>query len=1247
MLSFNAEIFRCKFAVMPVRKLLTFRSVLKLLPLFVLFLSSVVRAQNDHSALLKKYELFEEDTLHQDSALFYAYKVRDAAIRKFGERHVEYFRAENNIGYIFSGTEDGYSNALYHWLLAYQKLRLVNRDSLPGTRSLITGNLKLAYTNYFPDKDSAIFFTHEYLEYQKKLAGTNGREYLNVIATTAGQLENKFGVGTADAFYKKAIELRTSLFGKRSARLTHDLDSLIRNSGSQGIADLRSSLYSVTEKAYSFNTLEKKLAEAENKAEDPWEILTFAVTYKDEALRIYGDTSQKFIRALERLSNVLLDPFDLREAAIYCAKKAIDVFQIRGNTNSNQFIERLIFLAEIYSESKQFAQAITISHQQLELSRKINKYYSAGHARSLTAIGNCYSDTSVIDENSYWNASSYLTEALHITKTVNGPSSLTYGKALQTLGATCLYWARLDSALMLFETAYPIFVKQKAELYNISRQIYMTYAYKDDDAKCNVWLNKCIAIKRAKGDTLGMDHLVDLHNLTLGLIQLKDWKAASGIINRMSEILDTHHNKTGTAYLTFLKLRAEFEYARGNYNNSDTIPVYSIKLLEDPDHFKQDNYDNIRDLSSSYTMLARIYRKQGRYEESLQAIRRSVQYMNKLRFDSSAVNGDNYMHMAEVQFYLGKPDSAVFYYNHLLQLLEKDGWKSDINYTRNLMDFGTLYWRMHDYKNADSLMSAACKRIGNDMIGRMAGFSEKEKKQYNQLLQEFLHKYYSLLHSMPVANDEMYTKAYELAVQSKGLLLNTSNYLAKTISQSEDRGSRDLYDKLVKTRRKLGDTYQQSQNGKAARIDSLQTEIISLEQKLSLGSTAFSRFKSENNTGFREIQASLLPGQAAIEFITFPFYKDNQLTDSVVHAAFIILPGQQSPVYVNLKDAGATEQWVVAQGVISRGLKKKRTAEDTMSFRNIYRSVWLPLVPHLAETNTVFIAPDGILNNLSFASMQDSLGHYLIDKYQLRFVTGTRDIIGLEKGKIENTTAALFGGAFFSQSNTAATKDQLFSTRSLPSSMRGTEEWKYLPGTLTEVNAIANMLVAKKWVTEKFTGASASEINFKALDGTKAPSIIHIATHGYYFPDSAVQDRTEDPLVRTGILFASSNDAWLGKSVKQGMEDGILTAFEFANMDLNRTELVVLSACETGTGDILNGEGVYGLQRAIKQAGVKKMIVSLWPVPDMETSEMMQLFYSALSNGSTIGDSFRDAQRSMRKKYPSAPELWGAFCLIE
>jgi len=138
---------------------------------------------------------------------------------------------------------------------------------------------------------------------------------------------------------------------------------------------------------------------------------------------------------------------------------------------------------------------------------------------------------------------------------------------------------------------------------------------------------------------------------------------------------------------------------------------------------------------------------------------------------------------------------------------------------------------------------------------------------------------------------------------------------------------------------------------------------------------------------------------------------------------------------------------------------------------------------------------------------------------------------------------------------------------------------------------------------------------------------------------------SDNPLIRSGLIMSGANNAWNNNIIPQGIDDGILTAYEVSGMDLYNTELVVLSACETGLGDIKGSEGVYGLQRSFKMAGVDYLIMSLWQVPDKETSEFMQLFYQNMLAKQSIGTAFRNAQKVMKDKYD--PYYWAAFVLIE
>jgi len=313
------------------------------------------------------------------------------------------------------------------------------------------------------------------------------------------------------------------------------------------------------------------------------------------------------------------------------------------------------------------------------------------------------------------------------------------------------------------------------------------------------------------------------------------------------------------------------------------------------------------------------------------------------------------------------------------------------------------------------------------------------------------------------------------------------------------------------------------------------------------------------------------------------------------------------------------------------------------------------------------------LYKLSFAGLKVDSAAYLCDRYNIYTMLSSRDILKLKNEpkttETNNYTASVYGGADYDlaydkikvpdSANSIKTEDMV-AMRSVSLNLRGNGSFGYLKGTKIEAENIKNILAENKFNVSLYTGNTAAEGIFKSLSGTFAPQIIHIATHGFFLPspdttknkESVLTEtnkftKNDNPLMRTGLMFSGANNVWAGKETPKDIDDGVLTAYEVSNLNLMNTKLAVLSACETGLGDIKAGEGVFGLQRAFKLAGVGKIIMSKWPVPDAETVELMEAFYSGWMNGLSIHDAFTKAQQKMRFKYPDDPAKWAAFVLIE
>jgi CHAT domain-containing protein len=344
---------------------------------------------------------------------------------------------------------------------------------------------------------------------------------------------------------------------------------------------------------------------------------------------------------------------------------------------------------------------------------------------------------------------------------------------------------------------------------------------------------------------------------------------------------------------------------------------------------------------------------------------------------------------------------------------------------------------------------------------------------------------------------------------------------------------------------------------------------------------------------------------------------------------------------------------------INSGNNKYSELKDELS----YEYFWKPIADKIGDAKTVYVSLGGVYNNINLNTLYNTeTGKYILEEKDIRIVNSARDFVLMKERKKKTyaaNTAALFGYPNYdgTVSAPADSLDYLASTRDLDpiwvdSLTRGGMRAALLPATKVEVENISSTFSENNWQVSSYLGNDASETNVKQLE---SPRVLHIATHGYFFedvPDDLSNDRfmgmdrkqvVQNPLLRSGLLFTGANKTLQGDDI-QG-ENGLLSAYESALLNLRETELVVLSACETGRGEIKNSEGVYGLRKAISDAGAANTIMSLWKVDDNVTQEFMSTFYSTWLSGKMIRQAFNETQLAIKAKYPQ-PYYWGAFSLV-
>lgn len=498
-------------------------------------------------------------------------------------------------------------------------------------------------------------------------------------------------------------------------------------------------------------------------------------------------------------------------------------------------------------------------------------------------------------------------------------------------------------------------------------------------------------------------------------------------------------------------------------------------------------------------------------------------------------------------------------------------------------------------------------------------------------------------------NDEnIYSSIFDISLFEKGMLLDASNQTRKYILSSEDETNVQYFDEWLSIKKELGKWYKDAEQYKNE-ISTAEVRIGEIEKIFARSSSHFRNEQRLKSTDLSDLLNMLQPNEVAIEFINFKIMS----SDGENQYAALIADGEKNSIsFIPLFESSKLESVINATlrdvdyvnrlySSSSRGLASKEQKT------NLYDLIWAPLSEALEDKEVIYYSACGILNRLNLSAISIDEEMVLADRYTMINMLSTRSI-GNEYHAVGEEDIYLLGAV--SYENEQDRDKDITAMRSADA----VDDWQYLRWTEKEINQIEELATDANINIHKVVGNDATEAQFKHI-GIKgnSPKIIHLATHGYFLQkENEDTPRTlanlidqENPMLRSGLIMAGANEKY--NSTVDVEDDGILTAYEISNMNLSHTELVVLSACETGLGDIVGTEGVFGLQRAFKMAGAKNIIMSLWQVPDRATKDFMISFYrNYLEEGLTIRKAFNTTQLEMRDRFYDAYN-WAGFVLIE
>ena len=459
----------------------------------------------------------------------------------------------------------------------------------------------------------------------------------------------------------------------------------------------------------------------------------------------------------------------------------------------------------------------------------------------------------------------------------------------------------------------------------------------------------------------------------------------------------------------------------------------------------------------------------------------------------------------------------------------------------------------------------------------------------------------------------------ENSIFMKGLLLRSNRELSNKIKASGDQDLVAEYERLLEYRKELSYRENLGKIGNAVALAQLRRRIDDLDKQLAISSLDYTEEKKKETVGVEQISKRLGDTACLVDFV--------QSGSGCLAALLLKNDDQVEPILMGTEED--------LSNLISMSPAKMYTDPS------VTKVLFSPIEGRLNGIRDIYYSTTGIFNSVSFPALQSDDGEHLIDKYRFHLLSNVANLLARNNEMGEHKKNLVVWGDINYGDESAGEPGE--ADREI---IRG-DSLAHLIFSKDEVIAIGNIAHRNDVPVITYMGQDATEASFHSRSGM-GDVVLHVSTHGFFHEDEA-HEKDFNPMYNSGLFFAGANSTWASTDTTQveenPMDDGILRADEIQHLDFSDCSLAVLSACKTGLGKSESIEGIYGLQRAFKLAGVDRIIMSLWNVNDLCTAELMSLFYRFYLVGDTEEDALNKAIEIIRKSYDS-PRYWGAFVLM-
>lgn len=1106
-------------------------------------------------------------------------------------------------------------------------------------------------------------------------AQTNELNHLYKEAVKASKNNN---VLNADSLYKLFVDKHIEQKHEPNYNLSEAYIYLSRRAASKGnvqesialqkkVVDIRSNATDCTKAQWASSLSD--LASLYAQKGDYGQAINIGKKALEELNKIYGEKHEFYNIALLNLASYYSSrgERDDYEHAVEIGELALKHLK-KGTI---EYANALNGLAVFYSQTGELSKSNKLA---IEARKVAHKRLKTDDIKYATILNNQAIKLAASDN--YLQAIEFCNEAKNILEKINANNTLFYSKILSNLSTFYTHNHNFQVAASLLETAKPIIEKalgaNHPDYLRCLSDLSTIYKNAGNLEKADLFANESEKKSRAFGNldnakyakTLSKQANVFASNGNYSRAIKQEWNAYAIFTQRKdSQNIAVSLGNLAMLYYYNQKPDSAFEMA------SKALGI-----------FQRNTQNSILYAQALNNISILYYYSQDYHTASLYSRKALSIYQGKNETESS-----NYAkiltNMGLFAYMSDSTDIAILYTHQAHDLQSRllgDDHPDNIPLLHNLSVF---YCKKGNYRIAENYYHQALSMQSQQIRTNFLHLTSAERERYWNN-KNYIFKYAPMLAYYDDTNEQIATDTYNSLLFKKGLLLNSDVDFKSLLKKSGNFSMLEKYNLLCNLLEQKDALYKLPVEERGGRLSTLNNDIYEIERELLIGCKEYGNFTDNLNIDVKKISNALKEDDIAIEFTDIDVEGIGK-----TYIALCLRKNWKSPRIVKLFSDPDLEKLNYSEKNFYQSLKNKTDINNIYNNKALGKLLWEPLIKHFTGIHNIYFSPSGIFYQLGIEYLFCDDNYRINDCYNVFRLSSTKQLVQIPSDSIINK-AIIYGGLKYdmtlaeikeehsrfihNKATILQNNNEGFETNNINNSnniednsfqvtkqLESRGSVKFLEGTLQEAKAIGEQLMLNDIDTDLFLDIEGTEESFKSLSGLNT-SIIHIATHGFYIPQNELNQNnktfaflnnyhtefSDNELNYSGLLFAGANYRLNHHELPKELEDGILTSREIAQLDLSAAQLIVLSACQTGLGDIKE-DGVFGIQRGFKKAGANTLLMSLWSVSDSATALMMTSFYTHLMEGHQKHDAFLLAQQELRENGFNEPFFWASFILLD